>query len=133
MARLLVIDDDAAIRDGLSSLLRAEGHLVATAADGRAGLLHLAEHPVDLVITDILMPQQDGIETILELRRNHPQVKIVAISAGSRLEKGDYLNMAGKLGANRTLAKPFSPQALLDAVSACLPRPEAPLARAAAL
>lgn len=120
VARVLVIDDEAAIREGLRALLQMQGHVVAAAGDGRAGMRHLAENAVDLVITDIVMPRQDGIETIMALRRLHPDVKIVAISAGVGLDRGDYLSMARKLGAHCTLAKPFSPAALLDAVAACL-------------
>jgi DNA-binding response OmpR family regulator len=122
VARVLVIDDEPAIREGLRALLQQQGHAVTAAGDGRAGLRHLAENEVDLVITDIVMPRQDGIETIVALRRLHPDVGILAISAGVGLERGDYLSMARKLGAHCTLAKPFSPAALLDAVTACLNR-----------
>lgn len=117
---MLVIDDEAIIREGLRALLQEEGHTVHGAADGGEGLQHVRYHPVDLVITDIVMPRKDGIETIIELRRHHPDIKIVAISGGGGREHGDYLMVAGRLGANRTLAKPFTPQAILDAVSACL-------------
>ncbi|MEW5726067.1 MAG: response regulator [Thermodesulfobacteriota bacterium] len=108
MARILVIDDDESLRKMLGQMLVKAGHEVRLARDGREGVLLFRQGPADLVITDILMPEKEGIETILELRREYPQVKILAISRGGTVDPGTYLNMARDLGADRTLGKPFS-------------------------
>ena len=118
--RLLVIDDQEEVRETLRDMLEANGYEVLEAADGKKGLRLLKRQelkqpktkPVDVVITDMIMPEKEGVETILELRRKYPGIKIVAISGGGP----DYLRMAKVLGADRILAKPFSPEELLDAV-----------------
>ncbi len=120
MARILVIDDEASIRTMLQQILERSGHEVAVAIQGEEGLTLCREHPVDLVITDIFMPEKEGIETILELRQQSPQTKIIAISGGGRAGKLDFLETAKNLGAHQTLAKPFERQEILDAVNAAL-------------
>ncbi len=120
IARILVIDDEASIRTMLQQMLEGSGHEVAVAAQGAEGLTLFGEHPVDLVITDIFMPEKEGIETILELRQRSPQTKIIAISGGGRAGNLDILATAKNLGAHQTLAKPFERQELLDAVNAAL-------------
>jgi CheY-like chemotaxis protein len=117
MARILVIDDEAPIRDIMRQTLERAGHEVADAGDGRQGMVQLRKQPVDLVITDILMPEQEGIETIRMLRKEFPQVKILAISGGGKTGKLNVLPVAQTFGAHRTLAKPFERKDLLDAVS----------------
>ena len=87
------------------------GHEVLEAANGREGLGAFDLHQIDLVITDILMPEKEGIQTIMELRHDFPLVKIIAISGGGAVEPDTYLTMAQELGADSTLSKPFS---LLD-------------------
>lgn len=101
-------------------MLEGSGHEVAVAAQGAEGLTLFGEHPVDLVITDIFMPEKEGIETILELRHQSPQTKIIAISGGGRAGNLDISATAKNLGAHQTLAKPFARQELLDAVNAVL-------------
>ena len=107
MARILVIDDNEMVRDILSDLLEEEGHEVRTATEGRGGLALLENFVADVVITDILMPGQEGIETIQELRANNPETKIVAISGGGTRYGVSFLDMAEKLGAHATLSKPI--------------------------
>ncbi|MDY6951804.1 MAG: response regulator [Thermodesulfobacteriota bacterium] len=114
--RVLVIDDDVGIRTMLRRLLEGAGYEVTEAPDGNQGIYLYRQDPVDLVITDIIMPEKEGLETIRELRRDFPKVKIVAISGGGRIRADEYLPMAEKFGADRTLAKPFDPKELLDAV-----------------
>lgn len=124
MAHLLIIDDDLEIRKIIRSYLEGAGHRVIDADDGRSGLLELRRGQVDLVITDIFMPGQEGIETIRMFKKLRPGLKIIAIS-GSLIEGTDYLDQAMKLGADRVLAKPFRRKALLDLVDECLERPGA--------
>ncbi len=116
MAWVLVIDVDESIRRMLCEVLRRAGYAAVAAADGREGMARFREKPADLVITDILMPEQEGLETISALRRDFPEVKIIAISGGGTRSSFDYLRFAQKLGAARTLAKPFTPSELLDVV-----------------
>ena len=102
-------------------LFRSHGHAVAEAADGAEALHILAARPIDLVITDLLMPETDGIETIVELRRLYPATKIIAISGGGEYQSGaGFLRAAESLGADRTLTKPFEFKQLLPAVQALL-------------
>ena len=118
MTRILVIDDETPVRDVIRQTLERAGYDVVDAADGREGLVRFRERPADLVITDILMPEQEGIETIRILHKEFPQTKILAISGGGRRGKLDVLPTAQTFGAHRTLAKPFERKDLLDAVSA---------------
>ncbi|MEW6298076.1 MAG: response regulator [Thermodesulfobacteriota bacterium] len=120
MTRILVIDDEPQVRAMLRQMLEREGYEVVEAEEGEEGLRRYQEQPVDLVITDILMPQKEGIETIRTLRRTNPGVKIIAISGGGRMSKLDLLPIAQTFGAVRTLAKPFERKELLEAVRAVL-------------
>jgi DNA-binding response OmpR family regulator len=120
MARILIIDDEAGVRATLSLALQASGHETLEAANGRLGLELFARERVDLVITDILMPEKEGIETIIELRQRRPDLKIVAISGGGRSQNKDYLVNATHLGADATLRKPFSMAKLAQVIDACL-------------
>ncbi len=119
MATILIIDDDPHMRRILARMLSHE-HKVIEAEDGVAGLARFAEHSPDLVITDILMPKKEGIETIRELRRLAPSIKILAISGGGQIHKTNYLDMAEKLGADITLTKPVMAAELRSAVDALL-------------
>jgi DNA-binding response OmpR family regulator len=121
MARILVIEDEEDIRGLYKRLLKQAGHEVIEAPDGDLGItLYRSEHP-DLIITDIIMPGKEGIETIMELRRDFKNVKIIAISGGGQVMPGSVcLQLAEKLGASKTLAKPFSKQELLEAVAEVL-------------
>lgn len=117
---ILVIDDEQLIRLQIRSALELEGYTVHEAANGNEGLARIAEVTPDVVITDILMPDKEGIETILELRRTHPKIRIIAISGGGRTGNKDFLRTAKHLGADRTLAKPFGLAELLRLVNEVL-------------
>ena len=120
MARILVIDDERLICEMLEDALTAAGHEVTTASDGRKGLRLLKGRSVDLIITDIFMPEKDGLATIEELRRTQSDAKIIAISGGSRIREADVLGWAGELGAAHTFRKPLEWRAFLAAVDDCL-------------
>ena len=107
MTRLLIIDDDEDIRAALAAWLLRKGYAVETAGDGKEGLETLARGGFDLVVTDIIMPDKEGIETILQIRRDHPDLPVIAMSGGGRTEAADLLRPASHLGANATLTKPF--------------------------
>lgn len=113
---ILVIDDEELVRQTLESILREAGFDVATAANGEEGLKFLGDHAVDLVVTDILMPQKEGIETIVQMRKFHPHLGVVAISGGGRTRNLEPLKFARQLGADATIPKPFEPEDLVNAV-----------------
>ncbi len=108
MARIVIIEDDEALRPMLAKTIARFGHEVFAEQDGRAGLQRVKEIMPDLVITDMVMPEKEGVETILELRRDFPAIKIIAMSGGGRINSADYLDLARKFGVSATLAKPFS-------------------------
>jgi DNA-binding response OmpR family regulator len=117
MKRVLIIDDDAQFRLMLRRTLEKEGYEVFDAPDGQQGLFSYRQLQTDLVITDIIMPEKEGIETILDLRREFPSVKIIAISGGGRNSPGDYLTLANKLGAQVTMEKPLNRMRLLEEIN----------------
>jgi CheY-like chemotaxis protein len=119
MASILVIDDDARIRMLLRRVLEKEGHSVEEAGNGALGCERQREAGFDLIITDIVMPDQEGVETIRLLRREFPRLPIVAISGGGG-QGIDYLAMAKRMGADRILAKPFGNQEVSAAVAELL-------------
>ena len=110
---VLVVDDVAAVRSVLRRGLEKDGHRILEAADGREALRILARESVQVVVTDILMPEQDGIEVITRMRTEYPNIGVIAISAPAN---GMYLKMAETLGAHRTLEKPFALSEIKDAV-----------------
>ena len=112
MVRILVIDDEEPIRDILQQVLAQAGYEVVEAQNGREGLQHYRQVPTDLVITDMEMPEKDGLETIRELRHDCSRVQIIAISGGDQT----CLSMARQMGVQRTFQKPFCVQELLKAV-----------------
>ena len=114
--RILVIEDDNFVQNMLKQTFERAGYDVATAANGRIGIKLYRDNPFDVVVTDLIMPDMEGIETITNLRKSHPEVKIIAISGGGRNRPDDYLHLAEKLGAARTFSKPVDRQELLDAV-----------------
>ncbi len=118
--RILIIDDEIQIREMLGQMLSREGYDVINAPDGKVGMKICREQNVDLIITDIIMPEKDGIEMILELRHDFPDLKVIAISGGGRLGPDGYLEMAQKLGAHRTFFKPFNRKEILEAVKELL-------------
>jgi CheY-like chemotaxis protein len=120
MATILLIDDEELVRQTLGHTLTDGGHTVVFAGDGAEGLRRMAAVSPDLVITDIVMPDQEGLETIMALRKIAATLPIIAISGGGRGGKLDFLGAASALGATRVLRKPFGMAALLDAVNECL-------------
>lgn len=119
-ARILVMDDDDVLRFILVETLQSEGYEVFAVNNGDDGLLAMREKPFDLVVTDIIMPGREGIETIIELRRNYPRLKILAMSGGGLVAPSEYLDNARDFGADRTLQKPFKTSAFLAEVAALL-------------
>lgn len=106
MANILIVDDDAPIRRTLRDILEAEGHQIREAADGRIGLMLYREAPADLVITDILMPERDGMEVTLALTQEFLDARVIAMTGAT----GDqnFLNVAKLFGARRVIQKPFT-------------------------
>jgi DNA-binding response OmpR family regulator len=119
MATILLIDDDEPLRGALHQSLANAGHKVLEASDGLQGCELARSMTVDIVITDIVMPVQEGVETILTLRRERPRLPIIAMSGGVTNSKL-YLEIAGKIGAKRMLPKPFTPRALIALVEQVL-------------
>ena len=120
MAHILVIDDDAQVRKMLRKALEKDGHAVTEASDGKEGIRCYRTSPTDIVITDIVMPDKEGIETIIELRREFSEVKIIAMSGGGRIGPDSSLDLAQKLGACQTLTKPVDRQALRSTIEKVL-------------
>ena len=120
MSRILIIEDDNEVRDYLESVLSRAGYDVVAATNGKDGVELYHAEPADLVITDIIMPEKDGIETIMDLRRNNTSLKVIAISGGGRAEPENYLHSARLLGADKTMRKPFTNEEMLEAVEQLL-------------
>lgn len=120
MPNILIIDDDEVFLLVLRVALELGGHEVLEAPNGRVGMDLFREKKPDLIITDILMPERDGFETIMELRKSYPDVKIIAISGGRSNITVDLLEYAKILGAQLTIAKPIKPEELLRAVEQML-------------
>jgi DNA-binding response OmpR family regulator len=114
--RILVVDDDDQLREMLRKMLEKAGYEVVEASDGRDALNLQEKSPADLIITDIIMPEKEGIDTIMDFRMHYPQVRIIAMSGGGRIGPTEYLDLAEKLGADKTFAKPFSSKALLATI-----------------
>jgi DNA-binding response OmpR family regulator len=122
MAKILVIDDDRMVRETLKIILTAAGHEVVLTEDGNKGLRAFSEFTPDLVITDILMPEKEGMETIRDLRGLRPDVPIIAISGGGRVGNMSFLRVAERFGANRTITKPFEPDHVVATIAELLPK-----------
>jgi DNA-binding NtrC family response regulator len=120
MARILIIDDESQIRSMLRLMLERVGYEVIEAADGMEGIRQYRDNPADLIITDLIMPNKDGIGMIIELKKEFPQVKIIAMSGGGVNRPEGYLDGAKKLGAGRTLTKPIDRDEMLNAVKETL-------------
>jgi CheY-like chemotaxis protein len=120
MTKILVIDDDAIVRKTIVQLLEDDGYQVVSADDGRRGMALFRSAQPDLVITDIIMPEQEGIQTITEMRKAKPDAKIIVISGSGSIGNIDFLRIAQHLGASDAIAKPFDPDDLLKRVKHCL-------------
>lgn len=120
MAKILIVEDDSAVRDLMRVWLDGDAHDVTEAADGAAAIREVGAASFDLVVTDIVMPEMEGTEMIMNLRRTSPNLKIIAVSGGGAFGGNSYLDVAGKLGANRTLAKPLLRMDFLSVVNEVL-------------
>jgi DNA-binding NtrC family response regulator len=120
MAKVLIVDDDSSMRIALTRILIAADHDVIVAADGLKGLAAYRAVPADVVVIDLVMPNKEGLETIIELRREFPQAAIIAMSGHRRMDL--MLRTAKLLGAVLTLEKPFEPEALLALIDEATPR-----------
>ncbi|WP_114377277.1 response regulator [Elioraea thermophila] len=127
MALILLIEDDSLVRAAIRRVLEGAGHAVIDVAHGGEALARIDRTEIDLIVTDLLMPEVEGIEVLTAARRRHPGLPVLVISGGFPPERAaasgisaDYLRMARQLGATRTLAKPFERADLLAAVEACL-------------
>jgi len=119
-AQILLVDDEDMVRMQIRSSLELEGHQVREASNGREAIDMLNGYKPDLMITDILMPEKEGIETIMEVRQKYADIKIIAISGGVRTDNMDFLKIAKRLGADLALPKPFGRQQLLTLVNQLL-------------
>jgi len=127
MARILIIDDEPQIRSMLKLMLEREGYEVVEAPDGVEGIKVYRQSPADLIITDLIMPNKDGIGMIIDLKKEFPDVNIIAMSGGGLNKPEGYLKGAKKLGAACTLTKPIDREEMLRAVKDILkesPSPE---------
>lgn len=120
MPHLLIIDDEEPLRRMLKTAFERKGYTVDAAGDGVQGLRLMRERPAELVITDLIMPDKEGLETIRELKQEYPGVPIIAVSGGGRIHPGDYLSIAGRMGAARTFQKPLELKDLFGAVEELL-------------
>ena len=116
MARILIIDDDESVRFSIRHALKSIGHEVAEAENGNQGIALQQDQSFDLVITDIIMPETNGFETIRELKRKHPSLPVIAISGGGRFKSSDYLDVAKMFGVEIVLAKPFTAPELFKSI-----------------
>ena len=121
MTTILVVDDNSEYRSMLQSILERAGYHVIVAADGDIGLRLYRENKPDLAITDLIMPNREGLGLIMSLKKEFPDVRIIAISGGGKFDTGEFLEIAKDLGAVCALQKPFEHEVLLDTVKKCLP------------
>ncbi len=121
---VLVVDDDALVRETIMNFMSTAGFEVDGASDGTVGVASYSEKKHDLVITDILMPGKEGIETIMDIRQINPNVKIIAISGQGWSGPVSYLDLAKQLGADSALSKPFSKSELLQTVGTVMQKKE---------
>jgi len=120
MTLTLVVDDDVLVRKTVSALLRHVGHSVVVAEDGRDAIKKFGDGEFVLVITDILMPESDGLDLIKQLRKRSPEIKILAMSGGGRTGNMEFLSAATELGASATIEKPFTREEFMTMVGRLL-------------
>ncbi len=120
MAHILLVDDDDMARFAMREVLTRAGHDVTEAENGALGLSAQSSTDFDVIITDIIMPEVEGIEFIMKVREQSPNIPVIAVSGGGRMSETDYLETARDLGANAILAKPFSEDQLNEKVAECL-------------
>jgi len=129
MALILIIDDEPQIRSMLKLMLERDGYEVAEAPDGIEGIRIYRQNPADLIITDLIMPNKDGIGVIIDLKKEFPNVKIIAMSGGGLNKPEGYLRGAKKLGAACTLTKPIDRDEMLRTIKDVLKSPSTQLDR----
>lgn len=117
MAKILLVEDDELVRYSLTELLEESGHQVFARENGYKILEFVESHALDVVLTDIVMPEVDGIEVLTMMRKRFPDLPVIALSGGGRISGANYLQMAKAIGAKRTIPKPVKPDVLLDAVA----------------
>jgi len=120
VARICLIEDDALIRKTLHKLLSNMDHFVATASNGKEGLALIQSRPFDIVVTDIIMPEMEGIELIRRIHETHPDLKVVAMSGGGRVGNMDFLKIAKSIGADEIIYKPATKTDFINAIDRCL-------------
>ena len=120
MTRILLVDDDDMSRGAIHRMLERSGYAVYSTGEGSHAIVRYKTEPPDLVITDLIMPDTDGLEIIQSLRQINPAVRILAISGGGRVDAGEYLSVARKFGAIEVLPKPFTGPELKAAVERAL-------------
>jgi len=121
MAHILLVDDDITFRTMLKLKLGQMGHVVHEAANGKQAWTLFGAEPSELIILDLIMPEEEGLETIQKFRKNRVAAKILAISGGGRLDPRDLLNIAKQFGADAALAKPFTQEQLTEVLRKLLP------------
>jgi len=120
MAKIFVFDDELSILLMLKKMLEKDGYEVETASNGKEGIALFEKGKPDLLITDIIMPEKEGLETIFLLRKRYPDLKIIAISGGGRIGPDEYLPVAKLLGASAVFQKPLIPKEFMQTVSRLL-------------
>ncbi|MGA2692059.1 MAG: response regulator [Opitutaceae bacterium] len=120
MKRILLVDDDDLFRRMLALILTKLGYEVREACNGKEAIKLFDDSAPDVVLTDLIMPEKEGLETIAEIRQSHPHVKIIAMSGGGRVSAVDHLRVAKAMGADQILAKPFSNEAVAAALEMVL-------------
>ncbi|HER08854.1 MAG TPA: response regulator [Bacteroides sp.] len=117
MSKILIIDDEPYILMMLKKMLEKAGYETDLASNGKEGMDLFKKDPSDLVITDIIMPEKEGLETIREMKRIHPHLKIIAMSGGGKISAENYLETASIFGATRIIEKPFTQNEMVSAVN----------------
>jgi DNA-binding response OmpR family regulator len=120
MAGILIVEDDSDLREMLKDLLVRRKYTIIEASNGKEAISRFKAAVTDLVITDIIMPDEDGLKVIMKLREIKPEIKIIAISGGGKAGPGNYLNLAKALGADEIFSKPFSVNVLLSKIDSLL-------------
>ena len=117
MQKILIIDDEPHILMMLKKMMEKAGYDIDLASNGHEGMKLFQKSPSDLVITDIIMPEKEGLETIREMKRIQPELKIIAMSGGGKISAESYLETASIFGANRVIQKPFTQKEMVTAVN----------------
>ena len=120
MPGVLIVEDDNELREMLKMMLLRKNFTVLEAENGKAAITHFKPLLTDLVVTDLIMPEEDGLKVVIKLRELKPSIKIIAISGGGKVGPGSYLNLAKALGADAIYSKPFSLNDLVDTIEQLL-------------